>query len=278
MNTVKPTHEAFGTYSVLMAVYHKDDPAFLRDAIDSMLRQTVPPAQFVLVCDGPLTPELDEVIESYGDALDVLRLPENKGLGNALRCGLERCSCELVARMDSDDISVPDRCEKQLAAFAADDSLCVLSGAVEEFADDPEKPFAKRSVPLTHEEMLRYCKRRNPFNHVATMFRKDAILSVGSYNSDFILFEDYDLFTRVMRSGMSTANLPDTLVKVRAPADQFKRRGGIRFGRLMMNYRRHMRKTGWITRHEYMTSAYPHFVVCMMPAFMRKRVYHHLRK
>ena len=278
MNTVKPTHEAFGTYSVLMAVYHKDDPAFLRDAIDSMLRQTVPPAQFVLVCDGPLTPELDEVIESYGDALDVLRLPENKGLGNALRCGLERCSCELVARMDSDDISVPDRCEKQLAAFASDDSLCVLSGAVEEFADDPEKPFAKRSVPLTHEEILAYCKRRNPFNHPAVMFRKQAILNAGGYNSDFYLFEDYDLWTRVLRSGVKTANLSQTLLKFRANELQVKRRGGVRFGRYMLAYRRHMRRTGWISRREYLTSAYPHFIVCAMPNRMRRRVYQILRK
>ena len=103
-------------YSVLMSVYHKENPEYLRAAIDSMLCQTVKPAQVVLVCDGPLTPELDDIINGFGNKLEVLRLDENMGLGKALEEGLKRCSCELVARMDTDDLSLPDRCEKQLAA------------------------------------------------------------------------------------------------------------------------------------------------------------------
>ena len=275
MSTVNPTA---ADYSVLMSVYRRENPAYLEAAIESMLHQTVPPRQFVLVCDGPLTDGLDEVLARFADRLDLVRLPENKGLGNALRVGLDRCVCPLVARMDSDDISVPDRCEKQLAAFAQDNSLAVVSGAIEEFSDDPEHPFAKRAVPLRHEEMAAYSKRRNPFNHVASMFNKQAIMNAGGYNADFYLFEDYDLWTRVLQSGAKTANLPDTLVLVRSPADQIKRRGGVRFGRLMVQFRKGMMKRGWITRREYLTSAYPHFVVCLMPNFMRKMVYHKLRK
>ena len=100
-------------YSVLISVYAKEKPEYLRTALDSMLKHSAPPSQVVLVCDGPLTPELDGVIGSYGSLLDVVRLPENKGPGNARAEGLKRCRCELVAGMDSDDISVPDRCEKQ---------------------------------------------------------------------------------------------------------------------------------------------------------------------
>lgn len=266
-------------YSVLMSVYAKDAPEHFKTSIESMLDQTVPPAQFVLVCDGPLTPELDEVIEGFGDRLEVVRLPQNKGLGSALEEGLKHCTCALVARMDSDDISLPDRCEKQLAAFGQNPELAVVSGAIEEFSDDPDHPFAKRSVPLTHEEIVRYSKRRNAFNHVTAMFNKQAILKAGGYNGEFYLFEDYDLWTRVLMSGAETANLPDTLVKVRAVAEQTRRRGGLKFGRLMLNFRKNgMLKRGWVTRREYAASAYPHFIVCLMPNFMRRTVYTILRK
>ena len=265
-------------YSVLMSVYHKENPEYLRAAIDSMLCQTVKPAQVVLVCDGPLTPELDEVIKGFGNKLDVLRLDENMGLGKALEEGLKRCSCELVARMDTDDLSLPDRCEKQLAAFEKDESLALLSGAVEEFSDDPETPFAKRVVPLEHSDILSYSKKRNPFNHPAVMFKKQAVLDAGGYNSDYYLFEDYDLWVRVLQSGARTANLPDTLVKMRSSGGQVKRRGGFKFAQLMLKFRKHLKQCGWISRSEYVTSAYPHAAVCVVPSFMRRGVYKILRR
>ena len=109
-------------YSVLMSVYAKESAQNLRQAMESMLRQTMPPDDFVLVCDGPLTPELDSVIEAkhieMGQVLQVIRMPQNGGLGHALNEGLKHCKNELVARMDSDDISAEERCEKQLRLFA----------------------------------------------------------------------------------------------------------------------------------------------------------------
>ena len=264
-------------YSVLMSVYFKEKPEYLKKALDSMLSQTEKPSQLVLVCDGKLTPELEKVIEERSGELDVVRLPENKGLGNALKIGLEHCENELVARMDTDDISVPDRCRKQLSAFDGDSELAVLSGAVEEFTDDPEQPLSKRPVPLTHEEILRYSKRRNPFNHPAVMFRKSAVLNAGGYSSDFNLFEDYDLWSGVLQSGVKTANLPDVLVKMRTPADFYKRRGGRPFAKKMIRFRKSLRKSGKISRRDYIFSTYPHAAVCVMPAWMRKGVYKALR-
>lgn len=265
-------------YSVLMSVYRRENPDYLKAAVDSMLNQTAKPAQVVLVCDGPLTPELDSVIEGYGSRLDVVRLSQNRGLGAALEEGLKHCNCALVARMDTDDISVPDRCEKQLAAFDKSPNLAVLSGAIEEFSDDPEHPFAKRSVPLKNEEIRVYIKRRNPFNHPAVMFQKQAVLNVGGYNNDYYLFEDYSLWFRVVSSGAKTANLPDTLVLMRSTPDQMKRRGGLKFGKLMLKFRKSMRRHGYISRREYIMSAYPHFIVCLMPNFMRKLAYKIVRK
>ncbi len=265
-------------YSVLMSVYAKDQPDFLRTAIDSMLCQTVPPAQFVLVCDGPLTPALNEVIEGYGERLEVLRLPVNKGPGFARNHALSHCRCELVAGMDSDDISLPDRCEKQLAAFERDSELAVVSGAIEEFNEDPNEPFAVRRVPLTHEEILQYSKKRIPFNNVTAMFKKAAVEAVGGYNATLRLFEDYDLWIRTLKSGVKTANLPDVLVKVRSTPAQLKRRGGRVYAKSMMRFRRQLLKTGWISRKEYVMSAYPHYIVCISPNGVRRLVYKIIRK
>lgn len=265
-------------YSVLMTVYKKEKPEYLKSAIESMLNQTVPPAQFVLVCDGPLNPELDDAIESYGDRLDVLRLPENHGPGYARSEGFKRCRCSLIATMDSDDLSVPDRCEKQLAAFEKDEKLAVVSGSIEEFDSSPDEPFAKRELPQEHEDILRFSKTRIPFNNVTTMYKKGAILNAGGYNRELRLFEDYDLWIRVLRSGVKTTNLPDTLVKVRTTQGQLKRRGGIVYGKAMLRFRKNMCRSGWISRKEYVLSAYPHFAVCLMPNFVRKLVYKFLRK
>ena len=265
-------------YSVLMTVYKKEKPEYLKSAIESMLNQTVAPAQFVLVCDGPLTEELDETIESFGDRLDVLRLPENHGPGFARSEGLSRCRGPLVATMDSDDLSVPDRCEKQLAAFEKDEELAVVSGSIDEFDLSPDEPFATRVLPQGYEDILRFSKTRIPFNNVTTMYKKEAVINAGGYNRDLRLFEDYDLWIRVLQSGAKGTNLPDVMVKVRTTEGQLKRRGGIVYGKAMMRFRRNLCRTGWISRKEYFFSAYPHFIVCMMPDCIRRQVYKFLRK
>ena len=148
-------------YSVLMSVYYKEQPDYLRQAMESVRGQTVPTNDFVLVCDGPLTDGLEAVIreeqEKCGPILHVVRLEENGGLGNALEKGLKLCRNELVARMDSDDISRPDRCEKQLELFGRYPDVSLSSGAVSEFITDPKHPTGKRTLPVTDEEIRAFC-------------------------------------------------------------------------------------------------------------------------
>ena len=183
-------------YSVLMSVYQQDNPCFFRTAIESMLNQTVPANDFVLVCDGPLTPELNAVIHEMSlqnkNLFQVLRLETNMGLGNALNIGLTACRNNLVARMDSDDISLPDRCELQLKAFQDNPELALCSGMIAEFETTPSQIKSVRHVPLTHDEIIRFSKKRNPMNHMAVMYRKNAVLSSGSY-IEVSLAEDYYL-------------------------------------------------------------------------------------
>ena len=219
-------------YSVLMSLYWKERPEYLRSALDSMVSQTVLPDEIVLVEDGPLTEELYAVVKEYREKNPGLFHPvvneKNLGLGPALAAGLQECRNELVARMDTDDISLPDRCEKQLRAMEEDPGLAVVGGQIEEFVDETDRIVGKRVVPCTDEEIRAYLTKRCPFNHVAVMLRKSSVLEVGNYVECF-WNEDYHLWVRLALSGARFANLPETLVKVRTGRDMYRRRGGRKY-------------------------------------------------
>lgn len=181
-------------YSVLMSVYAKENAAYFSDAVESMLHQSCPPDQFVLVCDGPLTPGLDEAIQRFtasrdGGLFRVLRLPENVGLGRALQAGLPLCDHDLVARMDSDDLALPLRMEHQLALMAADPELAAVGGQIAEFTGAPDNIQGYRIVPTSPEEVRRGAAGRNPMNHMTVLFRREAVLAAGGYQ-DLKGFED----------------------------------------------------------------------------------------
>ena len=181
------------SYSVLMSVYYKEKPEYIRMAMDSIWKQTSKTNDYVLVCDGPLTAGLDAVIkemEAEHLELNVIRLEKNSGLGNALNIGIEYCKNELIARMDSDDISRPDRCERQLKILAENPEVDIVSGTVEEFSKSAEEIKASRVLPEKHDDIVKFAKRRNPFNHPCVMYRKSAVEAAGGYQ-DFYLLEDY---------------------------------------------------------------------------------------
>lgn len=217
-------------YSVLMTVYHKEKAEHFAASIQSMLDQSVRTDDFVIVCDGELTKELDQTLEAFVDAnpglFQIVRLPENVGVGLAAKEGLLHCKNELVAKMDSDDISVTWRCELQLQKFAENTELTVVGGFIEEFDACTGEPFAVRSVPLSNEGIRQYAKRRSPFNNVTVMYKKSAVLAVGSYRK-LSRGEDYDVFLRLLIAGYYAENLPDTLVKVRVDSDAIRRRSSV---------------------------------------------------
>lgn len=264
-------------YSVLMSVYYKERPDFLRQAMQSIACQTVPTNDFVLVCDGPLNEQLDAVIEEmqklFGSVLHVVRLEENVGLGNALNEGLHCCKNDLVARMDSDDVSVETRCCKQLEAFEKDPQLGLLSGNIYEFSDTINQITGERKVPSDDVSIRKYSKRRNPVNHPAVMFRKCRVEEVGGYSERYHLFEDYYLWIRMMEKGVRIANLKDYVLYMRAPADMFQRRGGIGYAKDMLKFRWWMHKSGWSSLVDFVFSAIPQALVCVMPNGVRKMVY-----
>ena len=215
-------------YSVLMSLYKKEHPEYLRLALDSMIKQTVKPDEIVLVKDGPLTPELDAVVEEYKSHLHIVVNEKNLGLGLALNEGLKACRNELVARMDTDDISELDRCEKQLSYFSKHPETTILGGQIEEFITDPKDVVGRRIVPETDKDLKEYMKKRCPFNHMTVMFKKIDVIKVGNYQ-DWFWNEDYYLWIRLALEDCTFANLPDTLVHTRVGADMYQRRGGDRY-------------------------------------------------
>ena len=162
-------------YSVLMSLYKKENPEYLRIAIDSMLNQTVAPDEIVLVEDGPLTDDLYAVLDEY-PMLHRVKNETNLGLGLALNVGLKECRNELVARMDTDDCSKPDRCEKQLQRFLEKPYLAIVGSHIDEFIGDTSNVVSQRIVPTTSEEIYKFAKKRSAFNHPVVMYSKTAVL------------------------------------------------------------------------------------------------------
>lgn len=242
------------SYSVLMSVYRKEKPEYLRESMESIYNQTIPTDNFVLVCDGPLTPELDEVIvemqKKFGDRLYVHRLAKNGGLGNALNEGMKYCNHELVARMDSDDISHKDRCEKEIHIFETLPNVSIVSGVIEEFVGDIANVQSRRVVPEQQKDIIAFAKKRNPFNHPCVMYKKNDVESAGGYQ-DFYLLEDYYLWIRMLQKGFVGYNIQTPILWMRARSDMYKRRGGWKYVKSQKRLFNYMVKNGFISYTQY---------------------------
>ena len=265
-------------FSVLMSIYVKERPEFLRQALDSIFDQTKIPNEVVIVEDGPLTAELYSVLDEYGNRYPQLKripLATNGGLGKALNQGLKHCSNELVARMDTDDISVPDRFEKQLKIFEAFPQVEIVSSWIDEFVDTPDNIISTRKVPQYPYEIAKYGKTRNTVNHPVVMFKKSTVLLGGSYQS-FLLFEDYFLWVRLLMNGAKFYNIQESLLRFRTSPDMYKRRGGLRHAITEVRFQNHIRQLGFISFSRFMLNVPTRFIARVIPNNLRGWVYHNL--
>ncbi|MDU5071009.1 glycosyltransferase [Finegoldia magna] len=259
-----------------MSVYYKERPEYLRQAMKSIFNQTVLTNDFVLICDGPLTEELDAVINEFKhiheDILNVYRIENNVGLGNALNLGISECKNELVARMDSDDISRKQRCEKQLEIFEKDDSIDIVSGTIEEFVGDIKNVKSCRNLPEKNQDIIKFAKSRSPFNHACIMYKKNKVIEAGSYK-DFYFLEDYYLWIRMLNSGCHGYNIQEPLLWVRAGNDMYKRRSGIKYVKSQKNLLTYMKKIGFINKLEFIIGVLIRTCVSLSPNLLRKYLY-----
>lgn len=220
-------------FSVVISVYKNDNLQYFKAALDSIMNQTVPPSEIIIVVDGPVPIELNNFLAEYKSGHGFIKpiyLEKNSGLGNALRIGVEASSFELIARMDSDDISFPGRFEKQLRCFEEDDNLSLLGGNISEFIGGEDNVIGIRAVPADDKGIRNNLKKRCPFNHMTVMFKKSEVLKAGNYK-DWFWNEDYYLWIRMYEAGCRFGNLPEILVNVRVGADMYKRRGGVKYFR-----------------------------------------------
>ncbi len=265
-------------FSVLLSVYQKEKPEFFRQSLDSILSQTCPPSQIVLVEDGPLTKELYEAVEDVSrktDKLKIVKLKENMGLGKALNAGLKACDYELVARMDTDDIAFPDRFALQLKAFEEDPALGLCGGHVEEFIGSIENVVSVKKVPLEDAEIRRYAKKRNPFNHPSVMFKKSEVEKAGGYQHA-LYFEDYYLWMRMLKNGVKAKNIDRVILHFRTGTDMYRRRGGFAYMKQAVAFKKRLYREGLISFSDYVASASVHVAVSLMPNSLRGWVYSRL--
>lgn len=263
-------------FSVLMSVYFKENPVFFDLALDSILvKQTLIPNEFVLVCDGNLTPELESVIEKYQKSFpEILKVfrKENGGLGKALNFGLPKCSYSLVARADSDDVCVENRFEKQVKFMEDHPEYAVTSGAIAEFAEDPTKPFRTKVNPITPEGVYEKAKVANPINHMAVMFRKEVIMEMDSYQN-VPLLEDYDLWTRTLIAGHEMCNMEDVLVYARVGNGMVGRRSSPVQITGWMKINKNMLEHNMINRFTYIRNYILISGFVYMPTWIKNIVY-----
>ena len=255
-------------FSIITSVYKKDNPEYVRVALDSMLvDQSVKPNEIVLVQDGPVPETLSSVLAeyeaNYARVMHIIRLEKNGGLGNALKLGVENAKYDIIARMDSDDICLPDRFEKQLAYIETHPECDIVGGQMTEFIGDPSNIVGRREVPLDNEEIYQYMKSRCALNHVTVMFRKEAVIKAGNYQ-DWFWNEDYYLWVRMMLAKCRFANIPDVAVNVRSGADQYARRGGKRYFDSEIGIKKLMLKNGMISPREYLLNYLERFIIQLL--------------
>ena len=208
-------------FSVLLSVYGKDNASFFKEALLSVSKdQTVKPAQIVVVEDGPVPADIEHAIEdavkvSPECEFTVIRKPQNAGLAAALNTGLKACKYEWVARMDSDDISLPNRFETQLAYIENHPQVDVIGGSIAEFTNTPGDMQSERHVGLDMKAIRKMAKTRTPMNHVSVMFKKSVVEKAGGYCENFGKLEDYKLWVDLLGHHAVLANVDDVLVYVR---------------------------------------------------------------
>ena len=259
-------------FSVLMSVYKNEKPNYLRDALDSVVHQTLMPNEIVVIKDGLLTESLENVLNEYNrkypDLFKIVSFEKNRGLGLALRDGVFACSYEYIARMDTDDICKLDRFEKQISYLKEKPYTVLLGTWIKEFSDDKNNPDTSTKLPCEYQEIVQFAKSRNPFRHMSVIFKKQAVLDSGNYR-DFLWFEDYDLWVRMIQNGYGVANIPEFLVNVRADDEMFARRGGWKYLKQDMRFQRFMFKFDYVDSFEFLSNILLRSIIRAVPNYLR---------
>lgn len=243
-------------FSVLISLYIKEKHESLAECLESLKNQTLQANEVVIVFDGKITSELEDVVSQYSKELPikVIRLAENVGLGKALQKGVLACNYEIIARMDTDDIATPDRFEKQINFLKANPQVSVLGSNISEFNLQPNDLKRKRVLPEKHSEIYKFAKFRCPINHPTVVFKKEDVLQSGNYSGKLLLWEDYTLWVTMLSKGYIFHNLQENLLhfRVKDGRETIKRRSGLKYALNELKFAKYMRKIGFLSSLEYL--------------------------
>lgn len=261
-------------FSVLMSVYKNDNPNYLETAINSLLNQTLKPNQIVIMVDGPISAELDSILNRFknNQLFNIYYRNVNKGLGITLNDGLKKCKYDYVARMDADDESEIDRFEKQIAFLKKKPDVDCVGSNMIEYDEYMNQIISQKIVPETNDEIRKYLKKRNPMNHPTVIYKKDKVLEVNSYEN-YPLFEDYYLWAKMIKNGSKFYNIQENLYKFRAGSSMIKRRGGISYLHCIKKLERGLLELNIINKSEYFCNLFIRSVCALIPNKIRELIY-----
>lgn len=278
-NYLWPTEEEYrkscADFTALLPVYIHDDLNYFMMAVKSVFKNTVKPAEILIMQDGPVHENMvvfiDFLIKKYPHILHHISNQKNQGLGYTAAKGVLSAKFEIIARVDADDLSTEDRFAKQLQCFCEDAQLDIVGSNIAEFNDDYEIQ-THRTVPSTATDIDHFSKMRSPFNHPSVMYKKESVIQAGNY-ADIKHFEDYDLFVRMLAQGQKAKNVAQNLVFMRAPESMYERRGGAEYVRKYISFRKKLLHTGYIAKKEYLFSILGSLLTSYSPVFVRKILY-----
>lgn len=261
-------------YSVLMTVYKNDNPEYFALSLDSMINQTIKPDEIILVKDGPITEELQKVIDNRVkcNLIKQIQLEKNVGLGLALNEGIKVCNNDLIARMDSDDFSLPNRCELQLKEFEKNPKLDIVGCPVDEFMDDINNIVGCRDVPKSNEDIYKYARRRDPFNHPTVMYKKEILEKVGMY-SDYRKNQDTDLWIKMLENNALCMNLEEHAFRFRFDDKTYEKRKSWINTKILINIRYKAWKSGFNSFFDFISIAFIQLCMYGMPINFQKFIY-----
>lgn len=262
--------------SVLMSVYKNDKPEHIKEAVESVINQTLPAKQIVIVIDGPVSQEINVMLNNLQQQYSIIELyplEKNVGLGNALKYGTEKCKYEFIARMDSDDICLLDRFEKEMACFEKDEELSIVGSNAQEFFETVDNKANIKTCPEKHEDIVEFMKARCPFCHMSVMMKKDILLKAGGY-LDWYYAEDWYMWIRMYLAGAKFYNIQENLMLVRINYATFERRGGLKYYKSIKNLLKFMKKNKVIGFFKYTKEKIRRFIGhVLIPKKMKNKLY-----
>lgn len=260
-----------------MSVYEKEKPDYFDLALRSIYEQTVKPDEIILVEDGPIPESLKNIVKKYQalygkEKFKVIVSYKNQGLGVSLKLGTEFVSNEWIARMDSDDYSVPNRFENQLEAISKHPDVAVVGGQVKEFETEIGNIVSQRKVLVDEEAIHEFMKWRSPFNHPTVMINKTKLLEVGGY-IPYGNLEDYYLWARMVANNYSVMNAPDYLVYMRADGGMYARHGKLKNLKYFYKLRGYLKQKKILSSSQAFCGDIMMTINIALPVFLRKKIY-----